>query len=198
MVVPGVVLIAPPAAAQSLSIDCSTYGLGSTVSTSADAGETIAFTLINCSTGSSPFLAPYTAGITNPQFTGVSITTSPQIVTDYSIATGTPDGSYTNVFRLYDGLAPTSFEIYINVMVPRASAPIDSVPASAPADVQQQFGRSETASCDEDGRTDLNWGGVGPGGWSESWAEWMNGGAGGFVCTRTLIYSTAQSKWVVD
>jgi hypothetical protein len=25
----------------------------------------------------------------------------------------------------------------------------------------------------------------------------MNGGTGGFVCTRTLVYSTAQEKWVV-
>jgi hypothetical protein len=25
----------------------------------------------------------------------------------------------------------------------------------------------------------------------------MNGGTGGFVCSRTLVYSTTQSKWVV-
>lgn len=198
LLVPGLVLLAPPANAQSLSIDCSDYALGSTVSTSADPGETIAFTLVNCSTGSSPFLAPYTAGITTPQFTGVSITTSPQIVTDYSITAGTPDGTYTNVFRLYDGLAPTSFEIYISVTVPRASAPTDAATVSAPPGVQQQVGRSETATCDEDGPVDLNWAGVGPGGWSESWAGWMNGGAGGFVCTRTLVYSTSQAKWVVN
>ena len=39
--------------------------------------------------------------------------------------------------------------------------------------------------------------GVTSGGWGESWAQWMNGGTGGAVCTRTLVYSTAQSRWVV-
>ena len=27
--------------------------------------------------------------------------------------------------------------------------------------------------------------------------QWMNGGTGGAVCTRTLVYSTAAAKWAV-
>lgn len=34
-------------------------------------------------------------------------------------------------------------------------------------------------------------------GWTPSWAQWMNGGKGGDVCTRTLIYSQSAGKWVV-
>lgn len=36
----------------------------------------------------------------------------------------------------------------------------------------QQYGKAEGVACDE--------------GWSESWAEWPNGGTGGFVCTREV------------
>jgi hypothetical protein len=38
---------------------------------------------------------------------------------------------------------------------------------------------------------------VSSGGWGESWAQWMNAGQGGAVCTRTLFYSAAQSRWIV-
>jgi len=35
------------------------------------------------------------------------------------------------------------------------------------------------------------------GGWGQSWALWMNGGLGGAVCTRMLVYSNAHGRWVV-
>jgi hypothetical protein len=43
----------------------------------------------------------------------------------------------------------------------------------------------------------LNWGGAGSGGWGNSWAQWANGGSGGPVCTRTLVYSNSSSRWIV-
>ena len=58
-------------------------------------------------------------------------------------------------------------------------------------------GSSVTGTCDEAQPEGLNLAGVTNGGWGISWAQWMNGGTGGAVCTRTLIYSTDQSKWVV-
>jgi hypothetical protein len=69
--------------------------------------------------------------------------------------------------------------------------------SSAPAPVVQQFGKPTTGTCDEATSEDLNWSDVASGGWSESWAQWMNGGNGGAVCTRTLVYSTVQSRWIV-
>lgn len=67
---------------------------------------------------------------------------------------------------------------------------------SSPAPVVQQFGKPVAGTCEASAPVTLNWGGAGSGGWGESWAQWMNGGNGGAVCTRTLVYSTAQSRWV--
>lgn len=66
---------------------------------------------------------------------------------------------------------------------------------SGPASVLQQFAKPTTGTCDAAQPTGLNWSGVASGGWSESWAQWANGGRGGSVCTRTLGYS---SGWAVS
>ena len=66
-----------------------------------------------------------------------------------------------------------------------------------PTPVIQQFGKPNSGTCDEKAPTELNWAGVASGGWSESWAQWMNAGNGGHVCTRTLTYSSSQAKWTV-
>ena len=68
---------------------------------------------------------------------------------------------------------------------------------STPAPLVQEFGKPAFETCDAAAPVTLNWGGVTSGGWGESWAQWMNGGLGGAVCTRTLVYSTSQSRWVV-
>jgi hypothetical protein len=69
--------------------------------------------------------------------------------------------------------------------------------SSTPNPIFQQFGRPASGTCDAAAPATLNWSDVASGGWSESWAEWMNAGSGGAVCTRTLIYSTEQSRWIV-
>lgn len=68
---------------------------------------------------------------------------------------------------------------------------------SAPAPVVQQFGKPIFGTCDDAAPSTLNWANVSSGGWGESWSQWMNGGTGGSVCTRTLVYSTAAARWVV-
>lgn len=69
--------------------------------------------------------------------------------------------------------------------------------SSPPTPVVQQFGMPTSGTCDASAPLVLNWGGAGSGGWGNSWAEWMNGGAGGAVCTRTLVYSNALGHWIV-
>lgn len=78
-----------------------------------------------------------------------------------------------------------------------SDSPFPPAPGSGqdPPDVLQQFGRPATGSCDASASSDLNWAGVGSGGWGESWAQWMNEGRGGQVCTRTLIHR--QYRWQV-
>jgi len=70
--------------------------------------------------------------------------------------------------------------------------------SSAPPSVTQQFGRPSTGTCDAAAPASLNWAGVASGGWGESYAEWMNNGTGGFVCTRTLVYSDNLGAWTVS
>ena len=73
-----------------------------------------------------------------------------------------------------------------------------STSPSAPTPVFQQFGKPATGTCADAAAATLNWAGVANGGWGESWAQWMNGGKGGAVCNRALIYSLGLSKWVVN
>jgi hypothetical protein len=63
--------------------------------------------------------------------------------------------------------------------------------------ILQQFSRSGSGTCFEAAPFTLNWSGVASGGWGESWAQWVNGGRGGAVCSRTLVYSNAQGRWIV-
>lgn len=67
-----------------------------------------------------------------------------------------------------------------------------------PAPVFQAFGKPSSGTCDAAAPIALNWGGAGSGSWGNSWAEWMNGGKGGPVCTRTLSYSNALGHWVAS
>ncbi len=81
------------------------------------------------------------------------------------------------------------------VMLDSTSATSDG--GIGPAPEIQQFGKPSSGNCDSSETTNLNWAGVSGGGWDESWAQCMNGGLGGTVCTRTLVYSTSNSKWIV-
>jgi len=63
--------------------------------------------------------------------------------------------------------------------------------------VLQQLPAPDTGSCDLIVTT-YDWGGASTGGWSRSWAQWVNDGRGGPVCTRTLVYSNALRHWIVQ
>ena len=68
--------------------------------------------------------------------------------------------------------------------------------SSGPEAAMQQFGKPDSMTCDEAQPEGLNWSGVPSGGWGESWAQWMNGGNGGTVCTRELVYRAGS--WVIN
>lgn len=80
------------------------------------------------------------------------------------------------------------------------TAPPPADPAAlrvGPAPTLQQFGKPASSTCDAAQPEGLNWGGAPTGGWSTSWAQWLNNGTGGAVCTRTLVYSSTRTAWVV-
>jgi len=76
-------------------------------------------------------------------------------------------------------------------------APQGATSVPTPASILQQVGQPPSGRCTEVTSDEHNWGGVGHGGWSESWAQWMNSGNGGAVCTRTLVYSSNLGTWTV-
>jgi hypothetical protein len=69
-----------------------------------------------------------------------------------------------------------------------------SAPGQAPPPVLQAVGLPNSGSCLDIKDTHLNWGGASSGSWTKSWHQWMNGGAGGAVCQRTLYYA-ADGSW---
>lgn len=64
-----------------------------------------------------------------------------------------------------------------------------------PADAVQEIGLLNGRSCLDADETTLDWGRGISGGWSPSWAQWMNNGSGGAVCTRTIHYDTTRRAW---
>ena len=58
-----------------------------------------------------------------------------------------------------------------------------SAEVTSPAPWLQSFARaSAAATC--------------PAGYGASWAEWPNGGKGGFVCNRTLVFDGSAYSWI--
>ena len=79
----------------------------------------------------------------------------------------------------------------ITVTAGSSSSSGSSSPTSLPSPIIQQFAKPASGTCDSAQPEGLDWSGVASGGWSESWAQWANGGSGGVVCTRTLEYRSS-------
>lgn len=84
------------------------------------------------------------------------------------------------------------------ILVVNGSFVADETPlAPPPPDAIQQVGLPSSGSCDAIDDKDMGFGVNLTGGWTPSYAEWVNGGTGGNVCTRTLHYSLSQQAWVL-
>lgn len=85
---------------------------------------------------------------------------------------------------------------FVNVSAPGPSG--DSTSMLIPSDIYQQVGLAEAeGECSSFSRETLNWAGVGNGGWTQTWAQWLNDGQGGVVCSRTLGYSASLRSWII-
>lgn len=100
----------------------------------------------------------------------------------------TPDGRYA--------LVANSGSNSVSVVDLLAQANGDQVP-SAP---MQQFARAEGDSCAHAPANLVDFPALGMAvhnlGWAMSWAQWPNGGTGGFVCTRQPFFTTSGT-WAV-
>jgi hypothetical protein len=150
--------------------------------------------------------------VTDPSWVSVSFPTPLEVNagTPFAIVISSSSTNYLwsvgNVAPLYSGGNGFSYISLIPAWAPLTGlssgfrtyvipAPVDLV-STVP--ILQQFGMPASNTCDASAPVALNWGGAGSGGWSNSWAEWVNGGSGGAVCTRTLVYSKALGHWIVS
>lgn len=120
-------------------------------------------------------------------------------ITSLQITLGATLGTYSGgiVLNGLVGVNATTWNVTISSSGGGGGSSPDSASSSQPAPVLQQFGKPVSGTCGAAAPTSLNWSGVASGGWGESWAQWMNSDNGGSLCTRTLIYSNALTKWVV-
>jgi len=122
--------------------------------------------------------------------------TARRVATNCTVVTGVPAcdsrAGSTHVFTVTQtgrlGVHGNVSQLLGYITITSASAPSSSTTNRGPAPVLQQLAKPATGTCDAAQPTGLNWSGVASGGWSESWAQWVNGGQGGPVCTRMLEY----------
>ena len=84
------------------------------------------------------------------------------------------------------------YDLTITVVVTPSVA---SSAGAGPADLFQSISLGSVSSCASVTRPDLDWSGVASGNWTQSWAMWPNGGAGGAVCNRVLWFDSNGSRW---
>lgn len=131
------------------------------------------------------------SGLTNCVSAGASSAGASCPVTDTATSSFTVVSTGTVVLYRYTPSAVILSTITIG------SGANSSSGNATPAPITQQFGMPSSGTCDAAAPVMLNWGGAGSGGWGNSWAQWANSGNGGAVCTRTLVYSEAASRWIV-
>ena len=68
---------------------------------------------------------------------------------------------------------------------------------SGPPNVLQQTGVPSSGQCADVDDSDARFLGY-AGGWSKSWAAWINQDTGGEVCTRTLTYQAGPGVWRIE
>lgn len=86
-------------------------------------------------------------------------------------------GAIVDVYSRYPSLAITSHDPVIKTV---------SYPPFVGHDWLQQVDLPASGSCDDVPSTVGHWIGAPVGGWSLTWASWINDGRGGPVCTREL------------
>lgn len=102
------------------------------------------------------------------------------------------EGLTRTLFLMHNYTTVASYTVSIT------SAPSPSSALDHPQPIMQQFGHATGRSCEQDAPIGLNWSDVAAGGWGMSWAQWVNDGAGGSVCTRTLVYDADLGAWTLS
>ena len=100
---------------------------------------------------------------------------------DVPVATARPGTATFSTIGTYTLVSAWAFNCSLTVAV--VSEPVE---APAPHDYFQQVGVPASGNCADVPNTVGHWPGFPIGGWSKSWAKWINDGAGGPVCVREV------------
>lgn len=195
----GLIATAAPAQAATVSINCSSSGTASAT------GSTITVNFTGCtdfkwvwgSAGTASMAFVFDPGsYTSAPGPGLGPASLSVFASGATSFTATISGSPRIArFTLTDGSGNSQV---VTLSPEPAGGGSSSSAGDSPSPVLQQFGRPAIGTCQAGASKELNWAGVADGGWGETWAEWMNNGKGGAVCSRTLLFSPSQSMWIVD
>jgi hypothetical protein len=174
-----------------VSSDCTTWdGSGGTAdSVSGYIGETFTVTFPNLLVGAG------SVGVNIVPCTGWSFSSTSGAMSPSSGSISTQEPT---TFTITGPGTLTLTMVGVNlIQTPLALTISVSVTAGdAPPDVMQQVGAPTTGTCATFMDSKLNWAGAPDGGWGSSWAQWVNQGRGGAVCTRSLFW-TPSGRWSV-
>jgi hypothetical protein len=101
------------------------------------------------------------------------------------------------------GLGATSASIREYVTGDSHTIAMSIVPEPVPVpvvighDYIQQVGVPPSGECIDVPSPAAHWPGFPFGGWSKSWAQWINGGTGGAVCTREIRFDPNSFEYVL-
>lgn len=98
-------------------------------------------------------------------------------------------------YDLTTGMGVPNFSRLAQLLIEAQTVTYDP---QGPPPVLQQVPVPASGSCADVDDSPYNWGGAVSGGWGQSWAQWADAGAGGPICTRTLIYNATFGIWVVE
>lgn len=174
-----------------VSSNCTTWdGSGGTAdSVSGYIGETFTVTFPNL------MVAAGSVGVNIIPCTGWSFSSTPGAMSPSSGSISTQEPT---TFTITGPGTLTLTMLGVNVIqTPLAlTISVSVTSGAAPPDVMQQVGAPTTGTCATFIDSKLNWAGAPDGGWGTSWAQWVNQGRGGAVCTRSLFW-TPSGRWSV-
>jgi len=200
------VAVAAPALAQNFGNNVFCTGSSIITSLSPTTGDTITMTQISGSCQYFSVPKGVIASTTDVALTASGSTTGPTDMGTYwqwtvggsdqitqAVVTVTASGS--GQMSLNEGTG-SYIGLYINIGTNSGGGGSSSGTTSnqTPPSHLQQVGIPASGDCSDVEDADLSWGTGLSGGWVKAWGEWLNGG--NWVCSRTLQYSTAQSRWV--
>lgn len=125
---------------------------------------------------------------------------------DLSGLTGTGNTATISTPRLLSfrvGTVPTAvhvlapvFSVFNSILTITFADPTADSTQGGPPDLLQQFALTSDEDCTPVPETIDLFNVPREGGWSKSWAQWANDGAGGIICTREVRYDSATGAWV--